>query len=116
MRRNQWDNVEWKELGKTVQRDYWIYQQRQSETAQWAIYVVKEFDRRNPENAVLNFTVYSEDIGNKTNSESYDGWHYDTVVGYVIELVFRMLVYTSVTWHDVEQLYKAITDVLEDRR
>ena len=116
MRRNQWDNVEWKEPRKTMQRDYWIYQERQSETAQWAIYVVKDFDRRHPENTVLEFTVYSEDIGNKTNSANYPACHYDKVSGYVNELVCKMIEYTSITSDDIKQLEKAITLILKDNR
>lgn len=94
-------------------RDYWVYQQRQSETAQWALYVVKEFTRGHPEATVLDITVYSEDIGNATNSISFVGWHYDTIMGYVNALALEMEKFTNVDLQDVEQLEKALTDIFQ---
>lgn len=95
-------------------RDYWIYQKRQSETHQWAVYVVKEWQRGFPEATVLDFTIYSEDIGNATNSLSFVGWHYASVVGYVNELITVMLEYTDIHAQDKEQLETEISRILFD--
>ena len=95
-------------------RDYWIYQARQNETHQWAIYAVKEFTRGKPECTCLDFTIYSEDIETPTNSESFVGWHYPTVSGYVNALIERLAYYTNVDARDKEQLEIEITRILQD--
>ena len=95
-------------------RDYWIYQKRQSKTHQWAIYVVKEWQRGYPEATVLDFTFYSEDIGNATNSISFVGWHYPYAMGYVDSLIAEMVEYTEITAQDKEQLETEISRILFD--
>lgn len=95
-------------------KDYWIYQQRQSETNQWAVYVVKEYSRGRPETVVLDFTVYSEDIPTKTNSVSFIGWHYQKAKSYVDALICEMLAYTYVNARDYDQLEKEIERILLD--
>ena len=95
-------------------RDYWIYQERQNETHQWAIYVVKEFCRGKPESTVFDFTLYSEDIDTKTNSKSYVGWHYPTASGYVDALICEMMEFTGIDNRDKQQLEKEIARILQD--
>ena len=95
-------------------RDYWIYQARQNETHQWAIYAVKEFQRGKPECTCLDFTIYSEDIRNATNSLSYVGWNYPTVSGYVDALMSKLDAFTTVHAQDREQLEIEITRILQD--
>ena len=95
-------------------KDYWIYQERQSETTQWAIYCVKEFSRGKPEAVVLDFTIYSDDIPTATNSKSFVGWHYPTVRGYVDALICELMEFCSVNAQDKEQLDIAITRILQD--
>ena len=95
-------------------RDYWIYQARQNETHQWAIYAVKEFQRGKPECTCLDFTIYSEDIGNPTNSLSFVGWHYPTVTGYVDALICELAAFTGIHAQDREQLEIEITRILQD--
>lgn len=94
-------------------RDYWIYQNRQSD-AQWAIYVVKEFQRGKPECTCLDLTIYSEDIDTPTHSKSYVGWHYTTVSGYVNSILIELLEFCEVTKEDREQLEKEILRILAD--
>lgn len=94
-------------------RDYWIYQERQSDTTQWAIYVVKEFSPGKPECTCLDFTIYSEDIENATNSQSYIGWHYASVSGYVDALVCELSNFTGVHNEDKRQLEREITRILQ---
>lgn len=95
-------------------RDYWIYQNRQNETHQWAIYVVKEFMHGKPECTCLDFTLYSEDIDNPTNSRSFVGWHYPIVTGYVDALMCELAEFTGVHAEDKEQLEIEIARILQD--
>ena len=95
-------------------RDYWVYQQRQSDTTQWALYIIKEFTRSKPETVILDFTLYSEDIPNSANSKTYIGWHYDTVRGYTDAITAEMSEYTGITNEDYEQIELAITRILND--
>lgn len=95
-------------------KDYWVYQHRQSETVQWALYVVKEYQRGHPECTCLDFTIYSEDIGTPTNSKSFVGWHYSSVSGYVDSLINELMKFTSVNAQDKEQLEIEITRILQD--
>ena len=95
-------------------RDYWVYQERQNESSQWALYVVKEFSKGHPEATVLDFTVYCEDIGTPTDSISFVGWHYESVSGYVESLVCEMEEFTRMDLRDREQLERAIARILFD--
>ena len=94
-------------------RDYWVYQERQSD-AQWAIYFVKEFDRRKPDATTLDYTLYSENIDNATHSLSRVGLHFDTVGGYVDELLSQLVEISEVDSQDKHQLEKAILDILSN--
>lgn len=95
-------------------RDYWIYQERQNELGQWALYVVKEFDRRKPESTVLDITYYSEGIDNATHSKSTVGLHYDTVAGYVDEIISILAEFSSIAAQDKQQLEREILRILKD--
>ena len=93
-------------------RDYWLYQKRQNESAQWAVYTVKEWTRAHPELTRLDFTIYSEDISNELHSKSFIGWHYPTMKGYADRLIQEMEQFTTITEADRQQIEKHITDVL----
>lgn len=95
-------------------KDYWVYQERQNEGVQWALYIVKEYQRSIPEATVLDYTVYSEDIGNATNSKSFVGLHYDTVGGYVNTILTEIMEFNAITSQDKEQLEREITRILQD--
>ena len=95
-------------------RDYWVYQKRQSATNQWALYIVKEFQRGKPSTTTLDFTVYCEDIENPTHSFALRGLHYPSVSGYVDSLICEMLSYMEITAEDKRQLEESITWVLQD--
>ena len=95
-------------------RDYWVYQKRQSATNQWALYIVKEFQRGKPSTTTLDFTVYCEDIGSPTHSLALYGLHYPSVNGYVDSLICEMLPYMEITAEDKRQLEESITWVLQD--
>ena len=93
-------------------RDYWVYQKRDVPVP-WALYVVKEFDKRyHPESITLDWTLYHEDIPTATRSKSIVGVHRDTVSGYVEALAEFMQEYVSVTDDDKEQLRRSIEDIL----
>lgn len=94
-------------------KDYWIYQERQNESAQWAIYVVKDYTRGKPELTVIDFTIYSEDIDSKAHSKSFMGLHYSCVSGYVNCIVTQLCEFTSVHNRDMKQLEREISYILQ---
>lgn len=94
-------------------KDYWVYQQRQNES-QWALYIVKEYDRRKPDATCLDFTLYSENIDNATHSISKVGLHFNTVSGYVDELLSHIAEISSIEAQDKEQLEREIFNILRD--
>lgn len=95
-------------------RDYWVYQERQNEFDQWALYIVKEFDRRKPDATTLDITYYSEGIENATHSFSKVGMHYDTVTGYVDEIISVLVEFSSIAAQDKQQLEREILRILYD--
>lgn len=95
-------------------KDYWVYQKRQSETTQWALYIEKSFTKSKPVTVILDFTVYSEDIPNSANSKTFIGLHYDTARGYTDFITAEMSEYTGITHEDYEQIEIAITRILQD--
>ena len=95
-------------------RDYWVYQERQNELGQWALYIVKEFDRRKPDATTLDITYYSEGIQNAAHSKSTIGSHYDTVGGYVDEITSVLGEFSSITTQDKQQLEREILRILND--
>lgn len=94
-------------------KDYWIYQERDVATP-WALYIVKEFDRRYPEATCIDYTIYHEDIANATHSKSYVGIHSDTVGGYVDSITAGIAEFTKVSQEDKEQLHRSIENILLD--
>lgn len=94
-------------------KDFWVYQERQNDD-QWALYIVKEYDRRKPDATSLDFTLYSESIDNATHSISRIGLHYDTVSGYVDELLSYIAEFSSIEARDKDQLERAILDILRN--
>lgn len=94
-------------------KDYWIYQERQN-FEPWALYVVKEFDRRKPDATTLDYTLYSENISNATHSISKIGLHYDTVSGYVNAIIEELVEVSQVTADDKAQLEREILRILND--
>lgn len=94
-------------------KDYWVYQQRDC-IYPWALYVVKEYDKRKKDATVLDYTIYSENIDKPTHSVSFVGIHCDSVSGYVNDIICNLVEFSSVTSEDKEQLEKAILDILID--
>lgn len=95
-------------------RNYWVYQERQNEFDQWALYIVKEFDRRKLDATTLDITYYSEGIENETHSKSTIGNHYDTVGGYVDEIISVLVEFSSIAAQDKQQLEREILRILKD--
>ena len=94
-------------------RDYWIYQKRDVPNP-WAIYIVKEFDRRHPSATMLDYTLYSEDIDNATHSKSFVGLHYDNARGYVDAICCEINDFAEIVAQDKEQLHRSIERILLD--
>ena len=93
-------------------KDYWVYQKRAC-IKPWALYVVKEYDKRAGRKAdVLDYTLYHEDIENATHSISRVGIHSETVAGYVHEILSDLVDYAEVTSNDVKHLTASIQDIL----
>ena len=93
-------------------RDYWVYQKRAS-ISPWTLYIVKEYDKRaGKKSIVLDYTLYHENIEGSTHSLSKVGVHYETVEGYVNEIISDIVEYTQVTADDKKQLMYNIEDIL----
>ena len=95
-------------------KDYWIFQESAKEK-QWALYVVKEYDKRVGKSAdVIDYTLYHEDIPNATHCDSVIGLHFDDVIGYVAEIAKHILEYSVFTSADQKQLTKEFSKILND--
>lgn len=93
-------------------RDYWVYQKRDVPTP-WAIYFVKEYDkRRYNETVCIDYTFYHENVPNPTHSVSFVGLHYDTIKGYADEIAITILEYAGIDNQDYEQIERAIEDII----
>lgn len=93
-------------------KDGWIYQKR-NVAEPWALYVVKEYDKRAGKRAdCIDFTLYHENIENASHSLSRIGLHYEYVTGYVDEILATISDYAQVTNEDIEQLSQEIQDIL----
>lgn len=92
-------------------REYWIYQNRQSDD-QWAIYVGKNHSREKPHDTQLTYTIYSDSIDNATRSITRTRVHYDTVGGYVDDILSTIAVFSAIEQQDKDQLERAILDIL----
>ena len=91
-------------------KDYWIYQRRDVPVP-WAIYVVKEYDRRKPDATSLDLTLYSEDIQSSTHSRSFVNIKHTRIDDYVHDIVLKLGEFANVTLEDREQLRRALEDV-----
>lgn len=92
-------------------RDYWIYQKRDV-SKPWALYVVKEYDYRKPDETVLDFTLYHDDIELASHSESVVGIHDVTVKGYLEQLITFMSDNVTIASDDVRQLEESLEYIL----
>lgn len=93
-------------------KDYWIYQKRDTPTP-WAIYFVKEYDKRKGKSATfLDYTIYSENIETPTHSKSHVGLHFDTIDEYVNAIAAELTAYSVVDSNDYKQLRDSIEDIL----
>ena len=94
-------------------KDYWIYQRRNVPTP-WALYVVKEFDRRKPDATTIDFSFFHEDVPTATHSHSVVDLHYESTAWYVKQIVEVASMYVEVTDEDVNQLLQSIESILRD--
>lgn len=98
-------------------RDYWIYQKRQVQIP-WALYIVKEYDKRYPEIITLDYTLYHEDISNSAHSVSKVGLHFETISAYVDDILATLTdnaASAEFTSEDYKQLEKEIYFIMQDR-
>lgn len=95
-------------------RDYWIYQDR-NVTKPWALYVVKQYDKRHPETTTLDYTLYHENIEEPTNAFSRVGVFYSYVGDYVNTIVIDILSFgIEFENPDYAQLEREVTRILND--
>ena len=92
-------------------KDYWIYQRRYTETP-WAIYVVKEYDKRKPDATSLDITLYSEDIPLDTHSRSFIDIKHSRIDDYVHDIALKLGEFANVTLEDRQQLRDELEDIL----
>lgn len=93
-------------------KDFWLYQKRNVQSP-WALYIVKEYDRRAGKRAtVLDYTFYHENIPNATHSVSQIGLHHDSVSDYVNDVLATVSEYTTIDNQDYEQVTREIANIL----
>ena len=93
-------------------RDYWVYQKRNVQTP-WALYIVKEYDRRNyNESVTIDYTLYHEDIDKPTHALSFVGLRYSSIKGYADEITAEINQVSTVDNQDYQQIYRAIEDII----
>lgn len=95
-------------------KDHWIYQKRNVQVP-WSLHVVKEYDANRPSECdVLDYTLYSEFIDNKTRSVSKAGLDYRTLDDYVEDIAGAIERFTEVTREDREQLARELFRILRN--
>ena len=92
-------------------REYWIYQKRDVATP-WAIYFIKEYDKKYGGKVTIDWTLYHEDIPTKTHSKSFIGLHYNTVKGYADAITAEMVAFVEITSEDYQQIEQEIERIL----
>lgn len=93
-------------------KDYWVYQKRDTPKP-WAIYIVKEYDKRAGSRATcLDNTYYHEDIENSLHAISEICVHYDTLQEYVNHFANVLAKYSYVTLEDERQLERELANIL----
>lgn len=93
-------------------KDYWIFQESATEK-QWALYVVKEYDRRIGKSAdVIDYTLYHEDIPNATHADSVIGIHFEDVADYVKAIAKHIQEYSIISDADQKQLTREFSKIL----
>lgn len=94
-------------------KDYWIYQERENAWYPWALYIVKEYDKRvSPKATCLDITYYCEVIPKANHNFSEICVHYDTVEEYVSHIAERLGGYTAIRDSDLEQLERELTNII----
>ena len=93
-------------------KDYWIFQESANEK-QWALYVVKEYDKRvGREAVVIDYTLYHEDIPNAAHADSVIGLHFNTIADYVNTVLAHIREYSVFTDADAKQLTREFSKIL----
>lgn len=88
-------------------KDYWLYQKRNVSTP-WAIYFVKEYDKRYNMPVTLDWTFYHENIPNQMHSKSFIGLHYSTAKGYADAITAEMAEYVEIEASDYDQVLQEV--------
>lgn len=96
-----------------MQRDFWVYQKRKNEKSQWALYVVLNCEKRDPDTVTLDFTLYSDDIPSSAKSVSFGGKHHSKVSAYVNDIVSHLVEFSTVTNDDYTQLEEELLAILQ---
>ena len=94
-------------------RDYWVYQKRDTPKP-WALYIVKEYDKRFPEAVTIDYTFYHEDIENAQHALSFVGLHHDSPEGYANAIMDTVLEYSEAFDIDYKQVRNEIARIIED--
>lgn len=88
-------------------KDQWIYQKR-NVAKPWSIYFVYEYDRHKPTENILDWTLYHEDIPNRTQSKTFAGLHHSSIDGYANAIITELLEYCEVEASDYSQIEHAL--------
>lgn len=93
-------------------KDYWVYQKRDTPKP-WALYIVKEYDKRAGSRATcLDITYYHEDIQNNLHAVSEVCVHYWDLQGYVKHVIDKLAEYAYVKMDDERQIERELANIL----
>lgn len=95
-----------------MEKDYWIYQDRQNDDSQWSIHFIKAWKVGHPETIELSFTVYSDAIKEKTKSISRWDVHHERITEYVADVIDVINTFSLCKIEDMNQLETAITRII----
>lgn len=91
--------------------EFWLYQKR-AVPKPWAIYIVKNYDRRDRSSATLDFTIFQEDIESPTHSKSFVGLHYPHARNYADKITCELADVGPVEEQDYSQVLREIERIL----
>lgn len=94
-------------------KDYWVYQERLCDYP-WALYIVKEYDKRISDKAsCLDIAYYCELINDKRdNNFSEICVYYETIDEYVAHIAERLGEYVELKESDIRQLQAEISNII----
>ena len=93
-------------------QEQWIYQKR-NVSDPWAIYLVRNFDKRYPrDTTTIDFTFYHDSLKTATKTKSFMDLKYNTAKGYADRIIAEIAEFVDIDASDYEQIITSIRSIL----